>query len=487
MQDETLFNLLGDDDSEPAQPQEDIGREWLNTDVSQKSSYKYFMRVDPDMRDFLGPIETVDDELTGRRLRRRWAKIAMIRGAKDENLREVTVYLDPFPHIRTDTAKELQGWYSSKNDGALQGQRDRPCETDAVLTQPYGGWCNVGCQFCYINSGSRGYRGSGLITVPLDYGGFVRKQLKKMQFGAAGYFSSFTDPFLELEPLYHNTQAGATAFVEAGLPIFFLSRLVYPDWAIDLLKKNPFSYAQKSINTPDPDTWHKLSPGAIPLADNFEQVRQIHKAGIYQSIQVNPIIPGVVNHEDVEHLFEMLAAAGADHVIVKFAEANHPWAPALVERIAKKFPGARSDRFKELFVENSCGGQRTVAEWYRREGHARYQRKATELGMTYSLCYEYTKRPNGRFVSMGPEYLTADQCHGHRVPMHVRKADHFEPLEVCPPHGCLRCADAHDEGQTPCGSELMGEARALRMSDFRQDPFKKLPRLGDGPLLMREV
>jgi DNA repair photolyase len=446
------------------------GREYLDTDVSLKSPYQYFMRVDPAMRGFLGPIESVDDPLTGRTLKKRWAKVAMIRGAKDENLKTVDVYLEPFPHIRTTTAKDLQGWYSSKGDGALRGQRDRPCETDAVLTQPYGGWCNVGCTFCYINSGSRGYRGSGLITVPLDYGAHVRRQLSKMKFGAAGYFSSFTDPFLELEPLYHNAQAGATAFVDAGLPIFFLSRLAYPDWAVDLLRKNAYSYAQKSINTPDQDVWRKFSPGALPLADHFDEIRALRRAGIYVSIQVNPILPGVVTHEDVERLIEILGEAGANHVIVKFAEANHPWAPTFSERLSRKFPGARADRFNELFTERSCGGQRTIAEWYRREGHQRYRAKATAMGMTYSLCYEYTRRKDGRWVSMGPEFLTADQCHGHCVPIHVKKGDRFEPLEVCPTSGCLRCGS--ERGEAPCGSEMLPQARAWTLRDFRRDPMK---------------
>lgn len=470
MQGYDLFSELADD--EPSVPEASVegdGRAYLNEDVANKSAYKYFMRVDPDMRDFLGPIETVDDAVTGKPLRQRWAKISMVRGAREENLKEVTVYLDPFPHIRTRDAKDLQGWYSSKGDGALHGQRDRPCETDAVLTQPYGGWCNVGCTFCYINSGSRGYRGSGLITVPLDYGAHVRKQLRGMQAATAGYFSSFTDPFLALEELYHNTYAGASAFVEAGLPVFFLSRLRYPEWALDLLKKNPHSYAQKSLNTPDPSTWKRLSPGALDLESHLEDLRRIADAGIYTSIQCNPIIPGVVDHEDVEHLFERLAGAGANHVIIKFVEANHPWAAALAERIGKKFPGKRVDKFKELFTEASCGGQRTVVEWYRREGHARYQRQATKLGMTYSLCYEYTKRPNGRFVSMGPEFLTAEQCHGHRVPMYARVGEEFKPLDVCPPHGCLRCADAQDDGEAPCGSEILGQAKALRLSDLRKN------------------
>src|SRR5882762_4170430 len=109
MQDQNLFDAL---DEEPAVTEGETaqltGREYLDTDVSAKSPYEYFMRVDPDMRDFLGPIETKDDPLTGRALKQRTARIAMMRGAKDENLKEVTVYLDPFPHIRTANAKDLQ-------------------------------------------------------------------------------------------------------------------------------------------------------------------------------------------------------------------------------------------------------------------------------------------------------------------------------------------------------------------------------------------
>lgn len=474
--------------------------DWManqDEESTTRKAYQYFMRVDPNMRDILGPIEEKFDPLTNRPMKQRWAKIGMVRGAKEENLKETTVYLEPFPHIRQEKGKDLQGWYSSKGDGLLSGQRDRPCETDAILTQPYGGWCPVGCQFCYINSGSRGYRGSGLITVPLGYGNHVQKQLRTMQVSAAGYFSSFTDPFLPLEDYYHNTQQGATAFTEVGLPIFFLSRLSYPDWAIDLLRKNPYSYAQKSLNTVSPTTWAKLSPGAMDLESHFVEISKLKAAGVYVSIQCNPIIPGVVSHDEVENLFEALAACGTDHVIVKFVEAGHAWSKAMVERITKKFPDERSKRFAELFTENQCGGQKTVREDYRREGHARYQRKATQLGMTYSLCYEYTNK-SGSWKSMGPEFLTADQCHGHRVPMHrqitgervigYKPSDEtlkamgaellpqFEPMDVCPPSGCLRCGDGHEESL--CGSEVLNAAKALRLPDLRHPwgkPTKTIP------------
>ena len=440
----------------------------LPTSGDAAEGYKYFMRVDPEMRDFLGPIETAYDEVTGREMRSRISKIAMLRGSHD--LVERRVYLDPVPHIRQEKGQDLRGWYSNKGDGQIKGKRERPCMTDAILTQPYGGHCSVNCPFCYLISGHRGYRGSGLISVPIGYGEQVRQQLKKMNISQAGYFSSFNDPFLDVEKWYHNTQQGAQAFVDEGLPIFFLSRLNYPGWAFDLLLKNKHSYMQKSINTPDEEDWAKLSPGAASLAEHFDEIRTAHELGIYVSIQVNPIVAGIVTHEDVELLFELLAEAGADHVIVKFVEANFPWAPAMVEKMVKRFGTNRAESFKQLFTENSAGQQKTIQREYRLEGHRRYQAKATALGLTYATCFEFDKQPDGTHRSIGKDWLTADTCHGHRVPFYVRPAPGmpFAPLSSCPPSGCLSCAD--DTGVGKCGSSLLGAAKALKISDLRK-PF----------------
>lgn len=442
--------------------------DWMTQEEAAESAYAYYMRVDPNQREFVGPIETKYDPIFGREVRQREAKIGLVRGAKEENMRDVTVFLEPFPHTRTDHARPLQSWYQPKHNDK-KGSRVRPCETDAILTQPYTGTCPIMCPFCYVNASSRGYRATGLTVVPLDYGEFVRSELSKMKIAQAGYFTSFHEPFNDLEPVYHNTQKGATAFVDAGLPIFFLSRASYPDWAIDLLRKNPHSYAQKSINTPDEDDWRKLSPRGLPLSQHFEEIEKLRAAGIYVSIQVNPVVAGIVTHEDIELLFEKLAAAGANHVIVKFVEANHPWVGGMVARMTERFGANRAAHFKELFVEKQAGAQTTITEEYRREGHKRYQRKATELGMTYALCYEYTKK-DGQWASMGPEFLTADQCHGHAVPWYIKNGSSFKPLSVCPPSGCLRCADDTPDGKGKCGSELLGQAKALVAADFKRDP-----------------
>lgn len=447
-----------------------IGR--LDEDESNGAAerYQHFMRPEP--RENLGPIELVDDPYLGEGTKIRQMRVGMTRNAADENKLGVTVYLKPFPHIRIDKAKPLQGWYKALHEPP--NKRPRPCFTEAILTEPYGGYCAVGCAFCYINSGMRGYRGTGLITVPLNYGEQIKKQLSKMQRSAAGYFSSFTDPFTPLELYYHNSQEAAEAFVDEGLPIFFLSRLAYPDWAIDLLKQNKYSYAQKSINTPNPDDWRLLSPGAITLEEHLDEISKLKKEGIYISIQVNPIVAGITTHGDVVRTFEKLAKAGADHVIVKFVEAGYSWAPDMVKRLKKRFGEKRGSKFEKLFTEN-IGGQRTIAEEYRLKGHRIYQKAATRLGLTYATCYEYRyeRNPDGSIKSktgksIGREFTTASQCHGQAVPMFTRESpeDPFVELEECPPTGCLYCA-AENDGKPRCGDPVAGEGKALRMGELK--------------------
>jgi DNA repair photolyase len=445
---------------------------WMDSQDSSismaKERYEYYLRPEP--RDNMSDIYHEEDEFLGT-AKCRDVRVGMLRGAKEENKKTVKAYLEPFPHIRVDSIKPLQGWYKALHEAP--NVRPRPCFTEAILTEPYGGYCAVGCQFCYINSGNRGYRGTGLISVPLHYELQVRKQLSTIRRGAAAYFSSFTDPFTPLEHFYHNTQHGAEEFVKVGLPIFFLSRLQYPDWAIELLTKNPHSYAQKSMNTCDERDWRLLSPGAISLKEHLADIRKLKKAGIYVSIQCNPIVPGITSNQQVMKLFDMLADAGVDHVIVKFVEANYSWAPAMVERMVKRF-GQRGKIFESLFTDN-MGGERCVEESYRLKAHDLLSKHAAKVGLTYATCYEYRYERNSdgsivskTGVSIGRDYTTADQCHGHQVPVYARNSadEMFTPLEACPPSGCLYCAD-ENEGKARCGDETAGSAIALKLADMK--------------------
>ena len=464
-----ILNTITDDADKPA---------WVTTptigedDNTSATMYEYFMRPEP--RDNLSEIRVEYDPLLKRKIKVRDIRVGMVRNAKDADKKDVKAYLEPYPHTRIDEAKKLQGWYKALHEPP--NKRPRPCFTEAILTEPYGGWCAVGCAFCYINSGVRGYRGTGLITVPIDYGKQIKLQLTKIHRAAAGYFTSFTDPFLPLETWYHNTQRAAREFVDVGLPVFFLSRLKYPKWAIDLMTESPFSYAQKSLNTSSAEDFRRLSPGAFSLPGHLDDIRRIKRRGVYVSIQCNPIIPGVTSHADIIRLFKQLAAAGTDHVIVKFVEAGYSWAPAMVDRMIKRF-GARGEQFAELFTDN-IGGQKTIQESYRLKAHEMYSHWAKKYGLTYATCYEYKYERDGQGnivsktgVSIGREFTTAAQCHGHAVPVFTRdSADElFRPVDECPPSGCLYCASENEEQpETPrCGDKIAGEGRALRFVELK--------------------
>lgn len=427
--------------------------------------YEFHMRSEPYVNKT--PVEIDPDN----GFRYTYRDVGMTRNAKEEHVRELKVYLDPVPHVVLDQNVPLRGWYKAKHEP--KGVRPRPCYTEAILTQPYGGFCHVGCGFCYINNGVRGYRGQGISTVDPKYGEKVRRQLSRMEIGAAVYMSSFTDPFLELEEVYHNTQNCAQAAVDAGLPIFFLTRKLTPDWAYDLLVQNPHSYMQFSINTPDPEDWRRLSPKALPLNEMLEQVREMARRGIYVSIQVNPIMAGITTNQDILNLIHLLAEAGADHLIFKFVEIVFPSVSGLVTQMKHRFGEERGKRFEQLFTQN-IGGVRTIDEGYRKDALDQYYVECKKAGVTMSLCYEYEMTVVGA-ISMGARYMTSAQCHGHRVPMYRRIGDRFQPMEVCPPSGCLTCAD---ESGAPCGSEKLARADALTP----QDLIKTIVPLPDAPI-----
>ena len=403
--------------------------------------------------------------------------IGMTRNAAQENKKRYKVYLNPSPHIIKDQNVPLRGWYKSKYEP--KGVRARPCFTEALLTQPYGGACPIRCQFCYVNNGIRGYRGSGVTVVDPNYPIKVEQQLNKMKFGWSAYISSFTEPFQKLEQKFHNTEQISEIITDYGLPLFYLTRQIPPQWTIKYLLRSQFSYQQFSIITSDRTVYRRLSPGAAPLDDILWYIREeLKPRGIYVSIQVNPILPGIVSQDDVLKLINELGEAGADHCIFKFVEIVAPAAQAMINKMARLFPGDRAETFKGLFSEN-IGGLRTVAEGFRKQSLDLFKAACTKAGMTMGLCYEYKydRTAAGTIVdktgvSMGREYCTGAQCHGQRVPIHLKRGGKFVPYTVCPPAGCLYCAEQTTDGQPPCGVPYLQEARALRPSDYNKNYWR---------------
>jgi hypothetical protein len=119
-------------------------QDWMSSQDADESTakerYNYFTRPEPfrdaDVEGY--KVRYVDDPYLGPNTPVRDLLIGMVRNAKEENRKEVTAYLKPYPHMRIDAAKPLQGWYQSKVNESKQS-RPRPCLVEGSLVgTPFG-------------------------------------------------------------------------------------------------------------------------------------------------------------------------------------------------------------------------------------------------------------------------------------------------------------------------------------------------------------
>ena len=384
--------------------------------------------------------------------------LSMVQGG---TLKPFKVHNKPMKHIINKSSPAPRGWYKDKNEPPTR--RPRPCYTEALLTTPYGGYCPVGCSFCYVDNGTRGYRATGLPTVNPDYPDKLAMQLSKIQVCGAAYISSFTEPFQQLEDRYHITERLTRVLLDEGLPVFYLSRKLPPEWAVEALLENPYSYMQFSVNTSNNSHYRKMSPGSYTIDEVLNTVYNLACLGVYTSFQCNPIIAGVTTLDDLVELVGLGAEAGLDHIIFKFAEQVFNQRQLLIDRLrAHKLP--RMDEFESLFNQ-TIGGVYTVQEDIRIEWLEVLLEKTRKAGITMSTCYEYYD-DGASGTSLAPYYTTSDQCHGRGVPVHFRPEPDqpFEPLPGCYRKGCLYCIDY---GTKACNNDVLLDARALAYKDLR--------------------
>lgn len=388
--------------------------------------------------------------------------LSMIRGGQTTPRK---VYTDPVKHLILDQSTPPRGWYKDKHSG--KRVRNRPCYAEAILTVPYGGFCRINCCHCYINNGTRGYRSTGIPTVDPNYPVKMRAYMKKVQATGAVYMSSFTEPFMpSMEGKYGVTKHLTQVFIAEDVPIFYLSRCIPPEWAIEALLYNPYSYMQWSVTTSNPDHWVRFSPGAFELDELYQAIERYSKAGIYVSIQINPIMVGITTLDEIVMLIHNVRGAGAHHVIFKFMESVTMARKTNIKRFRQRgiAPGL-VDKFDRYFNQ-MIGGVWTVQQDIRIEWLKVFLEETRDVGLTMSLCYEYYNDGYSG-TSLGPYFTTADQCHGRGIPLYYRPEPGapFQPLPGCYRKGCLYCEDF---GTWACNNNLLLSATALKYSDLRK-------------------
>jgi DNA repair photolyase len=302
-----------------------------------------------------------------------------------------------------------------------------------------------------------------LATANPLYPDALRKQVGSMQMASAAYMSSFAEPFQILEGQYNVTQRLSQVFIDNNLPMFYLSRLIPPSWAIDALQQNPYSYMQWSVNTSNDAVYKKMSPGSYHIDDVLKSVNHLSSLGIYTSFQCNPILPGIVTLDELVTLVHLAAQAGLRHIIFKFVEQVFNNRKLLLDRLrANRLEGV--DELDKVFTQ-TIGGVYTVDQDVRLEWLNVLLEETRKADITMSLCYEYYA-DGAAGANLAPYFTTSDQCHGRGVPVYYRPepSKQFEPLPGCYRKGCLYCADY---GTKACNNEILQEARALTYKDYR--------------------
>lgn len=385
--------------------------------------------------------------------------ISMVKGGK---LKPFKVYKHPMKHVINNSSPSPRGWYKNKTES--DRVRCRPCFNDALLTTPFGGACVVGCKFCYVLGGTRGYRATGIATVNPNYPEYMRKKIEQMYIIPPAYMSSFTEPFQLLEKRYHVVQRLTQVFVDNGSPFFYLSRKIPPDWAVDLLQSNPYNYMQFSVNDSRTSVYKKLSPGSYTIEDVLETVSDLTSKGIYTSFQCNPVLPGITPIEVIVDLIHLSAQAGLKHIIFKFAEQVFNNRQLLLNRlVGGRVPNV--DKFDALFHQ-TIGGVYTVNQDVRVEWLNVFLEETRRAGITMSLCYEYYADGKAG-TSLAPYFTTSrGGCHGQTVPMFYRNdlTSKFRPLPGCFESGCLYCAEY---GTHACHNDRLLEAPMLTYKDYK--------------------
>jgi len=293
----------------------------------------------------------------------------------------------------------------------------------------------------------------------------MRRRVAQLQVSGAAYISSFTEPFLpRLEDHYHITQRLTQVFLDEGLPLFYLSRRIPPDWAVDALQANPYSYMQWSVNTSNNDHYRRMSPGSYTIDEVLTSVQKLNSQGVYTSFQCNPILPGITTLDELKTLVRLGAQAGLRHIIFKFAEQVTGNRKMLLARLGSAgLPGI--DVFDRLF-DQIVGGVYTIREIVRRFWLDELLAETRANNITMSTCYEYYDNGKGG-ASLAPYYTTSDQCHGRGIPVYYRPepSERFQPIAGCYRKGCLYCAE---HGTRACNNEILLQAKALDYQTMRK-------------------
>ncbi len=191
-------------------------------------------------------------------------------------------------------------------------RRPRPCG----LTVHVVLGCTGRCAYCYITDMGVSYeeaRPYALSPEELTYAILVNKHFLPGRWGTYLALGSIGEPFHPLGA--RKTLNYIHTFTKyLGNPIQFSTKMLTPEMAAEFSKyaKQPLSPLITIVKL---KAWKTLEPGALPPDTRFETIKALRKSGLYPSLFLRPVIPGI-NTDELEDILREAKRAGAASVVI---------------------------------------------------------------------------------------------------------------------------------------------------------------------------
>ena len=182
-----------------------------------------------------------------------------------------------------------------------------PSKIHDYCVNPYTG-CQVGCVYCYAALFMRRYSGHSepwgqFVDAKVNAPALLAKQIVKAKRGTI-WFASVCDPYQPLEERYGLTRRSLEVLAGRDFPVEIQTKSARVRRDLDVIRRIPDVEVGFTIATDDETMVRLFEPGASPVGERIEALREFKGAGVRTFAFAGPLLPG-----NPEKLAALLAEA----------------------------------------------------------------------------------------------------------------------------------------------------------------------------------
>ncbi len=229
------------------------------------------------------------------------------------------------------------------------------CAIDDYSFNCYVG-CEHGCGYCYARFMQRFHphaeEWGRFVDVKVNAAEVLTRQLCRWPPGQV-FTCSACDGWQPIEEQYRLTRECCRLLLDAGfgLSILTKSRLVLRD--LDILGGRNVRLGV-TITTPA-ERWARIwEPGASPVADRVDVLRQAKAAGLETAVMFGPLLPGISDTDAaLAELFAMAAELHVDQIWTDTLNAR-PRVWASVQEVLRRDCADLYERYRRILFDPAC-------------------------------------------------------------------------------------------------------------------------------------